>query len=487
MSKNKVAIIGTGLGGLSAGALLAQDGYDVTIIEQHDRVGGCATVFQRGEFTCEVGLHEMDGLYSDPIKKKVFEKLGIYERLTFLRPKEFYRLKTDSIDFVMPHSFESACQKLVDTFPNDVDAIRKYFALIKKIANGFTRLTEPKWSDLLSLPFWIFPILRYKNSSVQTMMDTLFGSNEALKLILNANIGYYHDNSTELSFLMHAVAQYSYFDGGGWFIQGGSQRLSDTFADIIKQNGGAVLLKSDVTRIEPNKLFYKHKRKTKTLEFDILISNISPMQTYAMANIAYTPTKTFSPMSFFCIYLGFDTDLKTTYPNQAYSTFYLDDIDSLHSYNATADTALEKRGFVFVDYSQIDSRLAPQGKSFGVIVTSDYLHEWEDLDKQAYKEKKQRIKEVLIDRLEEKLPGIKQHIIYSEAATAKTTKRYIKTPNGTAYGFAPTVKQFFQPPQIRSKKMPHLFFVGQWVIGGGFSPTIDSGFLAYEAIKKARL
>jgi len=53
-----ITIIGGGLGGLTSGALLAKDGHKVTLLEQHNIVGGCATTFKRkGGFTCEVGLH----------------------------------------------------------------------------------------------------------------------------------------------------------------------------------------------------------------------------------------------------------------------------------------------------------------------------------------------------------------------------------------------------------------------------------------------
>jgi phytoene dehydrogenase-like protein len=70
-------------------------------------------------------------------------------------------------------------------------------------------------------------------------------------------------------------------------------------------------------------------------------------------------------------------------------------------------------------------------------------------------------------------------------ATAKTMQRYLKTPNGTAYGFAPTPKQFFRIPKVRSDKMDNLYFVGAWVIGGGFSPAITSGWMCAEEIEKS--
>ncbi len=100
----------------------------------------------------------------------------------------------------------------------------------------------------------------------------------------------------------------------------------------------------------------------------------------------------------------------------------------------------------------------------------------------AYKKKKEEVSQAFIKELSKHYPNIDEYIEFYELGTAKTMQRYLKTPNATAYGYAPTAKQFFKIPQIKSKQIDNLYFVGQWVIGGGFSPAISSGKLAYDHI-----
>jgi all-trans-retinol 13,14-reductase len=57
MSKGKVVIIGSGLGGLSCGVLLAKNGYDVTVLEQGAQIGGCLQCFTRQNAKFETGMH----------------------------------------------------------------------------------------------------------------------------------------------------------------------------------------------------------------------------------------------------------------------------------------------------------------------------------------------------------------------------------------------------------------------------------------------
>ena len=98
-------------------------------------------------------------------------------------------------------------------------------------------------------------------------------------------------------------------------------------------------------------------------------------------------------------------------------------------------------------------------------------------------QKEQLIKSTL-QRLEKYYPDISNLVEYAEVGTAKTVERYIKTPNGTAYGFKPIPKQFFRIPKVKSDRVDNLYFVGQWVITGGFSPAIVSGGLCFKTLSK---
>jgi len=486
---NKVTIIGAGLGGLTAGALLAKDGYKVTILEQHNIVGGSATTFKRkGGFTCEVGLHEMDSAFEDADKKKIFETLGVYDNIEFVKSDEFFKVNSESIDFTMPDEKEEAIKLLVIKFPKQKEQILKYFSLIQKISNEFEKLSHARWWHYIFFPFIFSNILRFKTKSVKDVMNNLI-DNDELKLILNANVGYYNDKIASLSFLYHAIAQNSYFTGSGWFIKGGSQQLSNYLSSVIKENDGSVITKANVIKINHNSkdissVTYIHKKEEIEVLSDIVISNISPSETYKKSNVSYIEEK-INSSSLLTIYLGFNRNIKEIYGKNAYSTFLFRDISSMEEYDENVSQDISKRGFVFVDYSQIDSGLTDENKSFGAMCTTDYIEDWEELSKDEYKLKKKEVLENYLNELEKYYPKIQQYIELAEVATAKTMKRYLKTSNGTAYGFKANPEQFFRKPKVKSDKLNNLYFVGAWVIGGGFTPAIISGNLCYKKISKS--
>lgn len=75
--KAKVVVVGAGIGGLTAGALLARYGYDVVVYEQAMVPGGCASSFKRKGFVFDVGATQVAGLEKGGIHYRIFQELGV--------------------------------------------------------------------------------------------------------------------------------------------------------------------------------------------------------------------------------------------------------------------------------------------------------------------------------------------------------------------------------------------------------------------------
>ena len=478
--KYNIIIIGSGLGGLTAGAKLAKEGKKVLLVEQHIKPGGCATTFKRKNFVFEVGLHEMDGLDSRDMKTKIFRDLGVFNKVTFLKVPEFYHFTNGKYAITIPHEPEEAIKILCTYFPEEEYGINIYF---DQILNARQKAKESAGQ---------------KEKSLGEFLDSII-SNEDLKLVLLGNLGYFHDDPYTISLNYYSVAQGSYYSGGGNFIKGGSQNLSNCLSDIITRNRGEVIFQHMVTEIltENNKatgIVYKHKRDENALPVKAYADKI--IANTAIPNVAEIllpeefgnnlkqEISNFEPgASLLTVYFGFKKPVKEL-GNKYYSTFIYDEsVKTQKDILKNNKSDFTERSFTFIDYSQVDSLLAPKGKSVGVISCIDYVSDWENIEKEEYKEKKEKVKQVFTERLNKLIPGIKEEIEYAEVATPLTINRYTLNPKGAVYGFAQTPERVGYD---KIKSIENLHFASAWTkIGGGFSGAILSGYLcALDIIRK---
>ncbi|MGB3640238.1 MAG: NAD(P)-binding protein, partial [Rivularia sp. (in: cyanobacteria)] len=77
LGKSRVVVVGAGIGGLTAGALLAKKNYEVLILDQALVPGGCASTFKRKGFTFDVGATQVAGLEPGGIHHRIFSELEI--------------------------------------------------------------------------------------------------------------------------------------------------------------------------------------------------------------------------------------------------------------------------------------------------------------------------------------------------------------------------------------------------------------------------
>jgi len=479
--KYDIIIIGSGLGGLTAGAKLAKEGKKVLLVEQHDRPGGCATTFKRKDFTFEVGLHEMDGLDRRDMKTRIFNDFGVFDEVHFLKVPEFYHFINGRYEITMPHDPEKAIKVLTENFPEEVIGIKAYF---DQILNARKKAKESEGKPEISLGEFLDSII----------------NDEDLKLVLLGNLGYFHDDPYSISLNYYSIAQGSYFQGGGNFIKGGSQKLSDYLSDFIEKNGGKVLLKHLVTEIitESNRAVgIKYMKVGNETSESFLAHGNEIIANAAIPNVAsmLLPEdygkelqQQFDKLelgaSLLTVYFGFKKRVKDL-GSKYYSTFVFDDsIKTQADIKANNKGDFRNRSFTFVDYSQLDSMLTRGEKSVGVICCIDYLTDWDKLNKENYKEKKKEVAEIFIGKLEKLIPGIQSQIEFYEVGTSKTVARYTLNPGGAVYGFAQTPERVITE-QFQS--IDKLHFASAWTkIGGGFSGAIFSGYLCAMDILRKR-
>ena len=148
--------------------------------------------------------------------------------------------------FVMPHGFDAARSASKAQFPQQAGGIEQYFERIDAVRQAVAMMSEHQddrswwlW-NAPTLPWRLWPLIRDRHATLSEVFGRLFGNNEAVKLALASNLGYYTDDPDTMPFIHFAVPQASYLTGGGHYIRGGSQVLSDRLVAIIREAGGEV-------------------------------------------------------------------------------------------------------------------------------------------------------------------------------------------------------------------------------------------------------
>jgi phytoene dehydrogenase-like protein len=190
--------------------------------------------------------------------------------------------------------------------------------------------------------------------------------------------------------------------------------------------------------------------------------------------------------SLLTVYFGFHKSLKEI-GNKYYSSFVFDpSVKTQKDIIKNNHEPFETRSFTLVDYSQIDSELAPSGKGVGAICCIDYAEDWIGLDRKSYLKKKAEVAQIFTQRCEKLIPGFKDAIEFVEVGTPLTVERYTLNPEGAVYGFAQNPGKTTDYLALLPE---NIHIASAWgKFGGGFSGSIFSGYMtAMEVLRKRQL
>jgi phytoene dehydrogenase-like protein len=494
MSRNFDAIaIGSGLGGLTAAALFARAGHKVLVLERNESFGGAATVYRHGALAIEASLHEIDGLDAGDPKGSILRTLGLDRDIPFVDVGALHEVRSPLFEkpFVMPHGLDAALAATKAHFPQQAKGVEQYFERINAVRQAVSMMSDHQddrswwlW-NAPTLPWRLWPLIRDRHATLSEVFGRLFGSNEAVKLALASNLGYYTDDPDTMPFIHFAIPQASYL-AGGHYIRGGSQVLSDRLVAIIRKAGGEVDAGREVETIllDGNRARGVRHRAQKTGDIreelaPIVFGNAAPSVLAAMLpdDVRGTFMSRYQgrrpSISLWTISLGLGARSRD-FGVRHYSTSVLPSwLTTLSGFREAAgvlrdDSESRIAPYSFVTYDQIDSGLNTDGPYLAVLAGLDRVQNWAGLSAEAKHARKERWMDRIIADL--------------EMSTSETFQHYLNTPGGSLYGFAPESRGFMP---LAATTIEGLYLASAFTGGGGFTGAILGGGWAARAAMRA--
>jgi phytoene dehydrogenase-like protein len=499
MARYDVVVIGAGLGGLTAGAILARAGRKVLVIERSNSVGGAASSYKSGDLFVEGSLHETSDPHDprDP-KHGVLVRAGVLDAVKWIPGGGFYEVRGGPLDrpFAMPDNFDAARRALTDRFPQSRGGIHDVLDDMERLAAAAGEMSG-KADDNPDHPFGALVRLITESDrslSLAQKFERVFGNDEAVKCALAANLSYYHDDPTTLSWPFFAMSQGGFFLSGGRYVQGGSQRLSSALARAIRTAGGEVMIRRVVTCITLNAQGLAsgvtHTAKdggdSQTVESAVIVSNAAPeiLASLMPADSAGKLTGAYArqrpSISLFALTLGLSKPPRE-FGVASYSTQLLPPwMTRLGDYAQGAplmagEPADRMPPFAIVDYAAIDAGV-PAPPYVLSIFGPDRLSNWENSDLDFYRDKRARWQDAIARYLDRHYPGLAGAVTASSFNTALSVRQYLNAPGGAVYGFAPMPQGSVGAAPHRSPRtaVPGLYLSSAYAGFGGYTGVIQS-------------
>jgi phytoene dehydrogenase-like protein len=498
-------VIGSGLGGLTAAALLAKAGRKVCVIERNHSLGGAASAFKQGALTIEPSLHQTADP-RDPREPKhaILNEIGLLDEIEWIAVSPFFSVRGGPVGdtFDLPVGFDTAREAMARRFPQSRRGIDRLFALMETLHAGVADLSrsraERSVGKLLRGTLALRSLIGDWRASLDDVLARTLGGDEAAKLCLAGNLSYYADDPRRMWWPYFALAQGGYLSAGGVFIKGGSRVLSMKLAKIVIKAGGSVLLGREAVGIDLDAAgrpaFVRHAdpKAGKTIERvgaksvfancapDILTSLLDEPFRGALAR-AYGGRDLST--SLFTAHFGINAP-PAKFGLDRYGTMVLpewmkslrDTAESAGLFASDPDGRLPSYGIA--NYSAIDSGLSDGGPALLSVVGLDRLSNWAALSPQHEKDRRERWLDAFQSALDRDYPGVGAAVTERTFLNARSMRNFLNTPDGAVYGFAPVPPRrgiWAGIPRSPRTPIPGLYLASSFSGSGGFTGAMMAG------------
>jgi all-trans-retinol 13,14-reductase len=464
-----IVVIGSGMGGLVCADILCREGYRVCVLEKNKQLGGCLQTFVRDKVIFDSGVHYIGSLSKGQTLYQIFKYLGLMDALKLEKMEEdgFDKIIIggDKKEYLFAQGYEHFIHKLSADFPGEENAIREYCRKIKEVCGKFpmynlrTGGAYQEKEDVLGID---------TKSFIESITD-----NKKLQAVLAGNNILYAGQPNKTPFYVHALILNSYIESAWKCVDGGSQ-IAKILAKNIRHHGGVVKNYCEVKKIvdEEGKISYVELADGSRVHAKYFISDMHPAKTMEITtsslikNAYRNRIKNLeNSISSFSLNIVFKKNV-FKYSRQNYYYHKEGQIWSMADYTqnnwplgyavffpATSASKEYAEGMTIFTYMRYEE-VAQWATTFNTVSIKDDRGDSYEL----FKKKKA---EVLLDLVEEKFPGLRDHIKAYYTSTPLSYRDYIGSDDGSMYGI---VKDYKDPNKTlipARTKLPNLFLTGQ--------------------------
>lgn len=481
--KREIIFIGSGIGALTAAALLSKK-HSVLVLEKNPVSGGYAVNFRRKNFIFDASLHALNSLNPSGILKELFEQIGIDSQIKTIGFPYLFRTVFPGLDFRIKE--ESDFIKVLKSFsPSEQTKIDKFFEETTKFYKGILDFEKNgKFTPLY---------LKSVNTTCDQFADQFQLSTQLKTLIFQQSLYYFGLPPSQLPLFYFVYPFFDYLLNGGYYLQGGSQALTDQLVKTIINNGSHIINNAQVKRILTDNACARGivLEDGRTFSGKIIVSGIDLKRTFS--ELVETDSENFKEnifsikpsISAFQVYLGLNKELAPNLKDD-YEIFISKKLNIEDDYRNTLENNFSKCAIAATIYSNFDNSCAPAGKTNIVITTFSQYAYWSRIKTRSqYAQEKNTVADALIKSLDEAIPNIRENIEVKESASPLTMERYTGNSQGAIYGAEQSVLQTgWRRPDFRTP-IKNLFLVSAWTRpGGGIRSVMLSGKTLSQIIEK---
>lgn len=481
-------VIGSGVGGLILANLLAKDGLEVLLVEQHYMVGGYCSTFRRGGYTFDAATHFYPLLGNpETLTGRLLGELGATTRWVKMDPVDTFHFP-DGSRFDVPADFDLYLAKLKAGFPEEAAGLDAFFAAVRETYSlGLLHYFRGRPLDALSR------LAPYREMTVKGALDTWL-RDPKLKLLLTADCPHWGSPPGRTSFVFDSMLRLSYFLGN-YYPQGGSQAFADELALRFEERGGHLLTSAAATHImieegeargvgiEVLRGPLKRIWGGGAVRSGVVVSNADLLFTLEkLVGPEHLPPEEVEPVR----------RLRATFPCW---------LTHLGLRGVPAEVLREAQGYYWSSYDMdrvgrdalcfklfaptlYEPAMAPSGEQI-LIIQKVLEMDYESISDWSLH--KQEIENFIFTNLERVLPGIRDHIVVRTSASARTSWRFTLNYQGAMLGWEMSPDQLGEGRPTPETAIGNLYCVGHWTQpGGGITPVIVSAQRVARAILEGR-